>query len=93
MRKIVINKCYGGFGLSDEALALLQESTGARIINEYDLKRDDSLLVKVVEELGEKANGVFADLAIVEIPEDVEWCVEEYYGMEWVAEKHRVWIP
>jgi hypothetical protein len=48
-------------------------------------------LVEVVEVLGEAANGFAANLKIVEIPEDVEWCVEENDGREWVSEKHRTW--
>jgi len=44
-----------------------------------------------VEELGEKANGQCADLKIVEIPDDVEYEIEEYDGVEWVAENHRTW--
>lgn len=53
--------------------------------------RSDSALVQVVEELGEKANGWAAELAVVDIPDDVEWYVEEYDGIEWVAEVHRTW--
>jgi hypothetical protein len=48
-------------------------------------------LVQIVEELGEKANGFAAELKVVEIPEDVEYTVEEYDGIEWVAEVHRTW--
>ena len=58
---------------------------------EHDLERDDPHLVSVVEELGSKANGKYASLKIVEIPDDVEFDVPEYDGMEWVAEKHRTW--
>lgn len=53
--------------------------------------RDDPHLVQVVEELGYKANGYYAGLEIVEIPDDVEWHIEEYDGSEWVAENHRTW--
>ena len=53
--------------------------------------RDDPFLVQAVEELGEKANTKISDLKIVEIPDDVEWEIQEYDGSEWVAEKHRVW--
>lgn len=57
-----------------------------------DFKRDDPLLVQVVAELGGKeAGGIYAELAVVEIPEGVEWEIEEYDGNEWVAEKHRKW--
>jgi hypothetical protein len=30
-------------------------------------------------------------LLIVEVPADVDWYIEEYDGLEWVAEKHRTW--
>ena len=32
-----------------------------------------------------------AKLKIVEIPDDVEWIIEEYDGKEWIAEDHRRW--
>jgi hypothetical protein len=49
--------------------------------------------VEVVEALtSEKASGRFACLKVIEIPEDVDWYIEEYDGNEWVAEKHRTWM-
>jgi hypothetical protein len=56
-----------------------------------DIPRNHPLLVKVVEELGSEANGDCATLRIIEIPDNVEWVVEEYDGSEWVSEKHRTW--
>ena len=56
------------------------------------IPRNDPDLVTVVEDLGESANGFAATLKIVEIPEDVDWYVEENDGREWVAEKHRTWL-
>lgn len=56
-----------------------------------DIERDDQLLIQTVEELGAKANGWAASLKIVEIPDDVEWQIEEYDGNEHIAEKHRTW--
>lgn len=47
------------------------------------------LLVQVVEELGDRAGGPCACLKVVEIPADVKWTIEEYDGLEWVAEAHR----
>lgn len=44
-----------------------------------------------MEQLGEAADGDYAELKVVEIPDDVQWIVEEYDGAEWVAEKHRTW--
>jgi hypothetical protein len=89
--KIVINTCYGGFGLSKEALALYNERS--RTVETYDflIKRDDPILVEVVEQLGEDASDRFANLKVVEIPDDVQWGIEEYDGNEWIAEKHRTW--
>lgn len=56
-----------------------------------DIDRDDPALVSVVEEMGEKANGRYAHLRIVEIPDDVKWHIGEYDGKEHVAEDHSVW--
>jgi len=85
MRKIVINNCYGGFGLSEIALEMLG------IEDCYDMERDNPRLIEVVENLGSKADGLCSELRIVEIPENVEWHIEDYDGSEWVAENHRTW--
>ena len=132
--KVVINKCYGGFGLSIEAQKKIAEigckhikkisdkeyfrdskkteeekaksceftgtprengiiiSDEHRSTYEYSSSRSCSVLVKVVEEMGEKANGKFAELKIVEIPDGIDFEIEEYDGREWVAEKHRTWM-
>jgi len=58
---------------------------------ERDIDRDDPVLVKVVQEMGDDASGEHAKLKIIEIPADVEWQIDEYDGSEWVAEKHQVW--
>jgi len=42
-------------------------------------------------DLGKKANGGYAELKVVEIPDDVDWEITEYDGLEQVEEKHRVW--
>lgn len=128
--KVVINQCYGGFGLSSEALIRLIEAGSKNIIRrtigEYSGKesdfiwkcrdgysasyssifkdgivythnqfeenaRTDPALVQIVEELGSAANDEFAKLKIVEIPDDVNFIIEEYDGMEIIAEVHRTW--
>lgn len=53
--------------------------------------RSDPDLVAVVEEMDDLANTEYSVLKVVEIPDDVEWEVEEYDGLEWIAEKHRTW--
>jgi len=86
VKKIVINKCFGGFGYSDEA----QKKYG---LPEYDFhcERDNPNLIKAVEEMGQDVNSRFSELKIVEIPDDVEWGIDEYDGLESVAEVHRTW--
>ena len=53
--------------------------------------RSNPILISVVETLREEANGAYAELKIVEIPDDVNWCIEEYDGNEWISEVHRTW--
>jgi len=115
--KIVINDCFGGFGLSDEAIEYYGELKNLGLVkvkgDHFDFlgyewyvggevkddnyltlrscDRADPDLVRVVEELGKEANGKHADLKVVEIPDGVEWEIEEYDGTEWVAEQHRTW--
>ena len=89
--KIVINNCNGAFGLSKEALALYNERSDITVTYDFNITRNDPILVEVVEQLGEAANSRFAELKVLEIPDDVQWIVEEYDGAEWVAEKHRTW--
>lgn len=104
-QKIVVNRCFGGFSLSWAAVLRLRELGHAAALAEEvialngyvfqthlrDVARDDPLLIQVIEELGDAANGAVAKLDIVEIPDDVEWEIEEYDGWERVAEKHRTW--
>lgn len=95
--KVVKNVCFGGFNLSDEALARLSKLTGkslnkcwADYVN-YTNNRTAPELIQVVEELGNKANGTYAKLVIVEVPDDAIWTIEDYDGMETIEEVHRVW--
>jgi len=152
--KIILNKCYGGFGVSSEAYKLYAEKKGIELypyiednsnyiskgetiyhkvdwsdkninrilIVHYFTKdlgntiiqnrnntsefnelyknyalyingkyRTDLILIEVIEELGEKANSNFADLQIVEIPDGMEYTIDEYDGMEKLHESVRVW--
>lgn len=116
--KVVINRCFGGYGLSDEVLELYAAEKGINIIKNSDNKlysewyidgikdeahyfsqhslydkeyRCDPVLVSIVEKLGDKANGSYSELKIVEIPDNIEWYILEQDGLEWVAEKHRTW--
>jgi putative intracellular protease/amidase len=92
MKKIVINVCHGGFGLSETAELLYTELAGRSVSQYYwEIERDDPYLVEVVERLGKSASGTYARLKVVEIPDDVVWTIHDYDGLEWVAEAHRTW--
>jgi hypothetical protein len=55
-------------------------------------RRAHPLLVSVVETLGEKANGLDAELQVVRIPHGIEWRVcGDRCGIEWICEAHRTW--
>lgn len=93
MIKIVINADYGGFGLSEAALEEYKNRKGITDENFYhwDIPRDCPVLVAMIEEQGTGINGPYSYLKIVEIPEDVDWYIEENDGDEWIAERHRTW--
>ena len=59
--------------------------------NDKDIARDDPILVAVVRDMGVAVISNFAKLKVVKIPGNVEWTIDEYDGLEWVAEKHRTW--
>jgi len=125
MTKIVYNACYGGFGLSHEAVMRYAEIKGITLytnkqygfMNYYlcsveefdrilaeekdkpvgpgrfarsnemyfsdrDIERTDPVLVQVVEELGEAANGRCAKLYITEVPAGTMYRIDEYDGLE-----------
>lgn len=89
--KIVINQCHGGFGLSDEAMELYVKESGTTPAGTWDIARDDPTLVRIVEEMGFNSSARYSDLKVVEVPDGVRWFIQEYDGMEWVAEAHRTW--
>lgn len=139
MTKIAINRCFGGFGLSHEAVMRYFEIKGITVypekgtwnfwtywtvkpedrpetkendafyamsledrqahnkahsdssIYERGIARDDPALIQVIEEMGDAASGDCADLSIVEVPDGVNWEIDEYDGREHVAEVHRTW--
>lgn len=141
MIEVVVNRCFGGFGLSPKAQLLMLEKQGKQgfvyeedrdsgwdnrkynrvdevpksgmkyhivdkdlgatttdkdefwkhRFSEYDVERDDPILVEVVKELGSEANGWAAQLEVVEIPDGTNWQLDEYDGRESVEEVHQRW--
>ena len=77
--KIVVNKCYGGFGLSDWAM----EQLGINVY--YDIDRTDSRLVELVENFPKKVDNFYSNLIVVSIPDtSTDWEIDEYDGLETV---------
>lgn len=137
--KIVINNCFGGFGLSEKAMRAYFAKKGRNVfksgdglsttyfdapvpkefelpegelfmrrghpeyeryrswyeehvLSDRDIPRDDPDLVAVVEELGsDVASDAYGRLVVVDIPDGVQWQIEEYDGSEHVAEVHQTW--
>jgi len=58
---------------------------------ERDIERTDTHLIQVVEEMGNDADGKYAKLKIVQIPDGVQWQLDEYDGYESISEVHRSW--
>jgi hypothetical protein len=94
-QRIVINRCYGGFGLSDLATQRYRELAWIpeeELFWTYDIPRDGAILLQVIDELGaQESSGPHAELKVIEVPEGVKWHIGEYDGMEWIAEDHRQW--
>lgn len=57
----------------------------------YSLERTDPVLIQVVEELGSEADGECAKLKIVEIPDQIDWYINEYDGLESIHQNHASW--
>jgi hypothetical protein len=94
MGKVVYNACYGGFSLSEAARCRGQEISGNPKWGDHpfydDIKRHDPVLVQVVEELGEAANGPCAILDVVDLPSGTKYRIDEYDGLEGVERQEDV---
>jgi len=85
--KLVINICVGGFELSEKAIKRYEELSGTTVPSWDDIPRHDPVLVQVIEELGQDANGDNACLEVREIPGN-KYCIDKgCYGDEYL------WYP
>jgi len=85
--KVVYNACYGGFSISNAAIARYWEIKNIEPPKDWyyrDIRRDDPALVQIVEELGQASWGSFARLVIEDIPKGQRWHINEYDGYETV---------
>jgi hypothetical protein len=89
--EILYNDCYGGYGVSKQALQMYNDRKLAidpswNII-EFDhyLSRSDPLLIQIYKEIGKEAfSERYASVEIQEIPKKYEKCflIDEYDGKE-----------
>lgn len=102
--KIAINVCYGGFGVTEavfKKLGLKWDGGYGYLENSHfgiddkqncDVYRSHPDLIKAIEEIGvEQASGMYAKLQICDVPDDIEWYIDDYDGYETIHEKHRKW--
>lgn len=91
--KVAINRCWGGFSLSEAAYKELGlKWDGYGYAYNSDEKRTDPALIECIEKLGsDKASGSLANVRVVEIPDDIEFEITDYDGMEAIEEVHRTW--
>jgi hypothetical protein len=89
--KIVYNGCYGGFSLSLAAWERYIE-LGGKAESSFDLDRNrtDPILVQVVEELGDRANGMCAELYIDDLTVGTKYRIREYDGLEYIETEEDV---
>ena len=100
--KIVINTCYGGFSVSEKVFnelglewdgyGYLRNSYFGIESDNWDAYRSDPRLIAAVEKIGvEESSNRYSSLKVVEIPDGIEWDLDDYDGIETIHEKHRSW--
>ena len=89
MTKIVINGCYGGFCISDDALKYYNKLSGKSLNTCSNIPRHDPFLVQVVEEMGKNADRDVSALVVLDIDED-KYYIEEYDGKEYIITPKRM---
>ena len=75
--KFVLNKCFGGFSVSDWAV----EQLGLK--SAYDAEHDDPNLIELVEKFPDKVSGRHAELTVVNLPDNcTDYELDDYDGIE-----------
>ena len=85
--KVLYNTCYGGFNLSDEFVKEFEKRHPEKKLESWwGKQRSDPDVIALFEEMGtEKSSGYCSKIEIEEIPDDVEYHIREYDGMEGVS--------
>jgi hypothetical protein len=86
--KILYNTCYGGFNFSKQFVKEFNDRHPDRPkkLEEWNEERTDPDVIALFEEKGSVwSSGAYSNLDIEEIPDDVEFRIREYDGMESVS--------
>jgi hypothetical protein len=67
---------------TDEEKRAYNEAYRKGVLNDREISRTDPILVQVVEELGDAANGDHAQLRIEDVPAGTKYRIDEYDGNE-----------
>ena len=100
--KIAINRCFGGFSVAEgvyNELDLEWNGYGYLCNEDFDIEsenynewRSAPRLIAAIEKLGEEvSSGSCAAIEVVDIPDGIEWFIDEYDGQESIHEEHRSW--
>jgi hypothetical protein len=82
----------------DQINRIIQHSQCARFILNYNLDqkklRTDLRLIDVIEKLGQSAAGLYTQLKIIEIPDNIKWNIKGTWknSSEYIQEEHRKWF-
>ena len=92
-RKVVINVCYGGFCISELAAERIAQRKSIPLseVSLHKMDREDPDLIWAVETLGNDSGTAWSKLKVVSIPNDVQYTIVDYDGVESVHEVHRKW--
>lgn len=80
-----------GRGKWQAGVDALEAKIEAESIDSRPDDRSDPFLIQVIAELGKEADGACARLSVIEIPDGVDYEIEEYDGLESIHERHRSW--
>lgn len=85
--KIVLNKNFGGFEIPKAVYKKMRDLFWFDEKQTDELTRTDEKFVKAVEEC--QKEGTSGYLRVIEIPDDMDWEIFDYDGLEYVYDKHR----
>ena len=82
MLTVMINRCYGGFCYSDEAMAEYHKIKPG--VEMHEIERHDEVMVEIVQRMGKKACGILCEIGFETINEVYRdhYKIDDYDGVE-----------